>query len=109
MRQFTDQEIDEIYTNIKNGIHYCGIRNGFGEGVIYKSGEHGEFIAFRYFGESAVKSNKRNLCWLLQNIFERCETISQAVWSDYHINYVPIKGGYKGIDFSRSHPNVFGL
>lgn len=106
MQRFTDKEITKIYNNINKGIYYCGICNGRGEGAIYKDGD---YIAWRHYGQSANDNNKEELQWLLQVIFKECETVSPAVWSDYHINYIPDTALYKGVDCSREHPNTFGL
>ena len=108
MKKFTNAEIEEIRANLNKGIVYCGIRNGYGVGVICVSSTH-EYICWRHFGESANKNTNRDLRWMLEHIFEECETVTPAEWSDYHINYVPIDKQYRGIDHSTKHPNVCGL
>lgn len=107
MKKFTMQEIAQIRAEINNGTVYCGIRDGRGEGKIYKT-PFGN-IGFQHFGSSAVKNTDGQLKWLLETIFSECETVTPAEWSDYHICYVPIDKQYSGIDCSRSHPNTFGL
>lgn len=100
MQHFTDKEIIEIRENLNKGVCYCGICNGYGEGLIY---ERRNFIKYSHYGSSAIKNNDEQLRWLLETIFEECDTITPAVWSDYHMNYVPYTPLYKGIDFNRKH------
>ena len=105
MKKFTDQEIAQIRAELNNGTQYCGIENGRGIGLIYADED---YIYWRHAGGSANKNTDEELRWLLENIFDDCETVTPAEWSDYHINYVPIDNQYQGIDLSRSHPNVYG-
>lgn len=107
MKKFTNQEIAKIRADINNGAIYCGICNGKGTGKIFKTSNN--FIGFQHYGSSAILNTDGKLRWLLEVIFEGCETVAPAEWSDYHINYVPIDKQYEGIDMSRSHPNVCGL
>ena len=107
MRKFTKQEIAEIRANINNGTVYCGIKYGYGVGRIFLT-ENGN-IGWEHFGQGAVKNDDANLEGILNLIFDDCETVTPAEWSDYHINYVPIDKRYKGIDFSTYHPNVMGV
>ena len=106
MRKFTDEEIAAIRKNIDNGVLYCGIKNGRGQGLIQK---HLGYISYRHFGSSAVKNTDKDLKWLATTIFEDCDDIVPAVWSDYHINYIPVDSKYQGVDMSREHPNAFGV
>lgn len=106
MKCFTNEEITAMRININNNIVYCGIRNEKGTGRIYKQGN---YIAWQNFGQSAIENNDKALRWLLEEIFDKCETVSPAIWSNYHINYVPDNPLYKGIDLSREHPNTFGI
>ena len=106
MQKFTDQEIAQIRAELNNGTLYCGIRNGKGIGLIYA---HYDYIHWRNAGSSANRNTNEELRWLLENIFDDCETITPAEWSDYHINYIPIDKQYQGIDCSTKHPNVCGL
>lgn len=108
MKKFTNAEIAEIRANLNKGIVYCGIRNGYGVGEIWVS-EDGKYIRWRHYGQSANKNTDGQLRWLLETIFEKCETVTPAEWSDYHISYVPIDKQYKGFDYSTKHPNVYGL
>lgn len=108
MKKFTNTEIAQIRANLNNGFIYCGIRNGNGVGMISASSD-GKYILWRCAGESANDNTDRDLRWLLETIFESCETVTPAKWSEYHINYVPIDKQYKGIDHSTNHPNVYGL
>ena len=111
MRKFTNKEIAEIRRNINNGTIYVPVqKNGkaFG-GAIFHSPYPSKFIAFEYYGQSAVKDTNEQVRWLLETIFEDCDNIVEAVWSDYHVSYIPIDGSYEPIDLSGSHPNVFGV
>lgn len=108
MKKFTNAEIAEIRANLNKDIVYCGIRNGYGVGEITISPD-GRYICWKYFGQSASKNTNAELRWLLEVIFEDCETVTPAEYSEYHINYVPIDKQYKGIDMSTQHPNVCGL
>ena len=108
MRHFTKQEIAQIRAEINNGAVYCGILNGYGTGKIYLT-EFGN-IGWEHYGSSAIKNTDDNLAWLITHIFDKCDTIVPAEWSDYHIGYVPIdREHYKGIDHSTNHPNVLGV
>ena len=105
MRKFTNAEIAEIRSNLNKGIVYCGVRNGYGVGEITVSPTK-EYIRWRHFGQSANENTDGQLRWLLETIFESCETVTPAEWSDYHINYVPIDKQYNGIDHSTDRKSV---
>lgn len=107
MKKFTNDEIKAIRENLENGVVYCGIKNGFGTGRIYIS-DTSKNIQYEYYGSSAMKDTERNLRWILETVFDDCETITPAEWSDYHLDYIPIDKQYKAIDCSLSHPNVCG-
>lgn len=107
MKKFTNAEITQIRADINNGTTYCGIQKGRGVGRIYKTLQGN--IGWTYYGSSANKNTDEELRWLLETIFEDCETVTPAEYSEYHVNYIPIDKQYKGIDISRSHPNVYGL
>ena len=108
MKKFTNAEIAEIRTNLNNGLVYCGICNGRGVGDIMVSPDK-KLIRWRHYGQSANKNTDGQLRWLLETIFEGCETVTPAEYSEYHINYVPIDKQYQGVDLSAKHPNVYGL
>lgn len=108
MRKFTNAEIAEIRANLNNGMVYCGICNGRGMGTIRISADD-KWICWRHFGESANKNSDKELRWVIENIFDDCETITPAEYSKYHVNYVPIDKQYKAIDMSMKHPNVWGI
>lgn len=93
MRKFTNQEIAEIRRNINNGTIYVPVqKNGkaFG-GAIFHSPYPSKFISWRYYGQSAIKDTNEQLRWLLENIFDDCEGITEAVWNEYLIDYTPLK------------------
>lgn len=93
MRKFTNQEIEEIRKNINNGTIYVPVQNSgkaFG-GAIFHAPYPSENIAFRHYGQSAIKNTDEQLRWLLETIFNDCEDITEAVWNDYLVDYVPLK------------------
>lgn len=93
MRKFTNQEITEIRKSIKKGTIYVPVyKNGkaFG-GAIFHSPYPSKFISWRYYGQSAIKDTDEQLRWLLETIFDDCEDITEAVWNEYLIDYVPLK------------------
>ena len=93
MRKFTNQEITEIRKSIKKGTIYVPVhKNGkaFG-GAILHSPYTSKLISWRYYGQSAIKDSDEQLRWLLETIFNDCEDITEAVWNDYLIDYVPLK------------------
>ena len=107
MKEFTDAEIAKIRADINKDVVYCGIRNGYGVGRILIS-RNKQYIRYSYCGESAIVNTDSQLRWLLETIFEDCETVTSAEWSNYHVNYVPIDKQYKSTDYSVKHPNTFG-
>ena len=93
MRKFTNNEIAEIRKNINNGMIYVPVqKNGkaFG-GAIFHSPYPSKFITWRYYGQSAIKDTNKQLRWLLETIFDDCEDITEAVWNEYLIDYIPLK------------------
>ena len=93
MRKFINQEITEIRKSIKKGTIYVPVhKNGksFG-GAILHSPYTSKLISWRYFGQSAIEDSDEQLRWLLETIFNDCEDITEAVWNDYLIDYVPLK------------------
>lgn len=112
MKHYTNKELKEILEDMKSGTVYTGILpNGYGEGRIYYGygNNYKPYIFWRSAGASANSPTLKEFRWLLEVIFENCELITPAVWSDYHINYIPIDTRYKGFDNSMKHPNVCGL
>ena len=106
MKKYSNIELKRILENLKNGSVYIGIYNNYGSGKI---SYYNNFINYSYFGSSVVKANIKNLRWLLENIFNECNKITEAVYSEYHVNYIPIDKKYNAVDLSRKHPNVYGL
>lgn len=110
MRKFTNTEISEIRKNLNNGVVYVGVKNGRATGgEIYHSAYPSKLIAWRHYGQSAIKNTNEQLRWLLETIFDDCDDIVIGVWSDYHISYIPLDKSYEAIDYSTSHPNIFGV
>lgn len=106
MKKYTDKEIKKIYNDLNNGAIYCGVCNNKGVGMIYASGL---YIRWQHYGQSANKNTPENLRWLIENIFIDCDIITPAIYSKYHVNYIPVNEKYTGIDFSMNHPNIYGL
>lgn len=93
MRKFTDNEIAEIRKNINNGTIYVPVqKNGkaFG-GAIFHAPYPSKNIAYRHYGQAAIRNTDKQLRWLLERIFPDCEDITEAVWNEYLIDYVPLK------------------
>lgn len=93
MRKFTDAEITNFRKNINKGKIYIPVyKNGkaFG-GAIFHSPYPSKFISWRHYGQSAIKDTVEQLRWLLETIFDDCEDITEAVWNEYLIDYVPLK------------------
>ena len=93
MRKFTNQEITEIRKSIKKGTIYVPLyKNGKASGgAIFHSPYPSKFISWRYYGQSAIKDTDEQLRWLLETIFDDCEDITEAVWNEYLVDYVPLK------------------
>ena len=110
MRKFTEQEISEIRKKLDEGVVYVGVKGDRATGgEIYHSAYPSKFISWRHYGQSAVKNTNKDIHWLIETIFEDCDDIVPAVWSDYHISYIPLDKSYEAIDYSTSHPNVLGV
>ncbi|MBR4123762.1 MAG: hypothetical protein IKT93_05030 [Clostridia bacterium] len=106
MKKYTNKELKNILNDINGGAVYVGIKNGRGIGKIasYKN-----YIEWSYYGSSCEKKTVENLRWLLENIFSDCDAITPAIYSKYHINYIPVNKQYGGIDLSWMHPNIYNL
>jgi hypothetical protein len=106
MKKYTDTELKNILDDISSGAVYVGIKNGCGVGEL-----RGflNYIEWRHYGSSCEKKNITGLRWIIENIFNDCDIITPAIYSEYHINYIPVNKKYNGIDFSFSHPNIYGL
>jgi hypothetical protein len=107
MKRYTTKELKNILDHINAGGVYVGICNGRGVGKIYAANK--SYIRFEHYGGSATKNNTNGIRWIIENIFNDCDLITPAVYSEYHINYIPVDEKYAGIDFSFTHPNVYGL
>ena len=109
MKKYTVQEIKTIWAKINAGAVYTGVKNNVGGmGTIHVS-PAGDFIRWQHYGQSAEKNTAGNLAFIINKIFDDCDEIVEARYSYYHISYIPIDNTYGAVDFSRSHPNVYGL
>lgn len=81
MKTFTNVEIEQIRKDLSNGIAYCGVRNTWCVGRIYSLNDG--YIYFQYYGQSAVADTNEKLMWLLNVIFNDCETITKAFARPY--------------------------
>lgn len=107
MKHYTDKELSAILSDMAHGNYYCGIdKYNRGIGAIWLNGG---YIHFRHYGESAVKETIKDLRFIIEVIFSDCEMITDCIWSDYHINYIPKSDDFVGVDLSAQHPNVCGL
>ena len=103
----TLKEAAAILEELKAGKHIQGIdKHGRGVGHIY---HNGFYIYWRYYGSSAIQATPEQLKWLLETIFDDCTAWDYCKYSEYHIGYIPENPKYTGIDYSMSHPNVYGL
>lgn len=76
MKNFTNVELEQIRQDLRNGIAYCGVRNTYCVGRIYSLNDG--YIYFEHYGQSAVADTNEKLMWLLNVIFNDCETITKA-------------------------------
>ncbi len=109
MKHYTNTELSRILADIKAGHPYVGVRgNRMIGGDICLHSQQRSLIAYRHYGSSAIKANKEQLRWLLENIFDDADEVVRATYSEYHIGFVPEDERYERIDSSTRHPNVFG-
>lgn len=81
MKTFTNVELEQIRQDLSNGVAYCGVRNTYCVGRIYSLNDG--YIYFENYGQSAVKDTNEKLMWLLNVIFNDCETITKAFARPY--------------------------
>ena len=105
MKRYTDSEIQEIRENLISGAVFCGIENNRAIGTIRATSE---LLRWNHFGSSANKNTVEDLRWIAETIFANCAEIVPCKYSEYHMNYIPIDSRYSAVDFSASHPNVYG-
>ena len=105
MKRYTDSEIQEIREQLTNGAVFCGIENNRGIGTIRADKC---LLSWNHYGSSASRNTVDDLRWILETIFKNCSEIVPCEYSEYHINYIPVDRKYSAVDFSASHPNVYG-
>lgn len=109
MKHYTNTELSRILADIKAGHPYVGVRgNRMIGGYILPHSQQRSLIVYRHYGSSAIKANREQLRWLLENIFDDADEVVRATYSEYHIGFVPEDERYERIDSSTRHPNVFG-
>lgn len=109
MKHYTNTELSRILADIKAGHPYVGVRgNRMIGGYILPHSQQRSLIVYRHYGSSAIKANREQLRWLLENIFDDADEVVRATYSEYHIDFVPEDERYERIDSSTRHPNVFG-
>lgn len=109
MKHYTNTELSRILADIKAGHPYVGVRgNRMIGGYILPHSQQRSLIVYRHYGSSAIKANREQLRWLLENIFDDADEVVRATYSEYHICFVPEDERYERIDYSTKHPNVFG-
>jgi hypothetical protein len=109
MKKYTVQEIKAIWEKINAGAVFTGVRNNVGGVGTIQASPAGSFIRWQHYGQSAEKNTAGDLAFIINVIFKDCDEIVEARYSYYHINYIPVDRAYSAIDYSRSHPNVYGL
>lgn len=108
MKHYTDTELSHIFEQIKRGVPFVGVRgNSMVSGVILLHPHSTSYINYERHGSSTIKTNKKNLRWVIENIFDDADEIVPAIFSEYHICFVPEDERYERIDYSTKHPNVF--
>lgn len=108
MKHYTNTELSRILADIKAGRPYVGVRgNSMVGGVIVLHPHSNDWINYDRHGSSSVKANRNRLRWVIETIFEDADEIVPAVYSEYHICFVPEDEKYERIDYSLRHPNVF--
>lgn len=109
MKHYTNTELSRILADIKAGHPYVGVRgNRMIGGYILPHSQQRSLIVYRHYGSSAIKANREQLRWLLETIFDDADEVVRAIYSEYHIDFVPEDERYERIDSSTRHPNVFG-
>lgn len=109
MKHYTNTELSRILADIKAGHPYVGVRgNRMIGGYILPHSQQRSLIVYRHYGSSAIKANREQLRWLLENIFDDADEVVRATYSEYHIDFVPEDERYERIDSSTRHPNIFG-
>ena len=109
MKKYTVQEIKAIWEKLNAGAIYTGVKNNVGGVGTLQISPARDFIRWQHYGQSAEKNTAGDLAFIINVIFKDCDEIVEARYSYYHINYVPIDCTYSAVDYSRAHPNVYGL
>ena len=105
--RISDEKINELLQLLLKGKKLQGIsKDGFGRGVIEYIYP---YICWHHYGSSANIATFDELKFICDEIFGDCIDFCTTHWSEYHVNYIPDEGKYKGIDLSSHHPNVYGL
>ena len=90
MKHYTNTELSRILADIKAGHPYVGVRgNRMIGGYILPHSQQRSLIVYRHYGSSAIKANREQLRWLLENIFDDADEVVRATYSEYHIGFVP--------------------
>lgn len=105
--KLSEEQLNKIYDDLHNGICYCGIRNNRGVGRIVYS-PYIEMTLVQNYGSTYVPNDKQKLKACIEIFFSDEEDIVPAVYSEYHVNYIPEDSRYEAVDFSDCHPNVYG-
>lgn len=109
MKHYTDTELTHILEEIKAGRPFVGVRgDSMVGGVIAIHSQLNNWINYDRHGASTVKANIERLRWVIETIWEDADEIVPAIYSEYHIDFVPEDEKYKRIDYSTKHPNIFG-
>ena len=109
MKKYTVKEIKAIWEKLNAGAVYTGVKNNVGGVGTLQISPARDFIRWQHYGQSAEKNTAGDLAFIINVIFKDCDEIVEARYSYYHINYIPIDHTYSAVDYSRAHPNVYGL
>lgn len=106
MLKLTNEQLQTIFNGLNEGKSYCGIKNDKGIGSITNFSE--DYFEIQHYGSIKVQKSVKRLQSAIEIMFNDCDEIVEAYYSEYHCNYVPVDKKYTKIDLSTSHPNVFG-
>lgn len=105
MLKLTDRQVQEIFDGLNNGKSYCGIKDNRGVGRITTISSR--CFQVQYYGSIHIRKTIKSLKNAIEVMFCYCDEIVEAVFSEYHCNYVPVDEKYERIDVSWRHPNTF--
>lgn len=104
--KLSEKKLNKIYNDLHDGICYCGIRSNRGVGRIVYS-PYTDMTLVQNYGSIYVSNDKQKLKNYIEIFFADEDDIVPAVYSEYHVNYIPEDSKYEAVDLSGCHPNVY--